>query len=226
MLRQFEEVVLVGDDVPEEAQIPHVLVADLLARVAEQLRQEWIDVRDFAGLGIEDQDAVLGRLEEAAIAQLGGAERLVGRFGGLAPAAGGTSAGARLARSLSRSSSRSPNERPEISIPALGARGGDDTSGPQEGLDRAQPMLGLRAHDMTGARPNGLARPAPLPHHATPHLSWVRQHPRRPATNAGRMDEPKVELVIRRLGAGGGRLQSLKWVKSDVAPRGDLSARR
>ena len=67
---QFRKVGLVGSDILENAQFPDSLAQELFARVSQQLDQKRIHVVDRPGLGIKDQDAVLGRFKQAAIANL------------------------------------------------------------------------------------------------------------------------------------------------------------
>ena len=44
-------------------------------RVTEQRHQEGIDVFNLSGIGVEQQNAISGRLEQAAVAQLGDPQR-------------------------------------------------------------------------------------------------------------------------------------------------------
>jgi hypothetical protein len=80
LLLQLRELGLVGEDVLEEAQLPDLLAEECLAREAQQLDQERIHIDDHSRFGIEDQDGVLGRLEEPAVADLRRAQRLLGPF--------------------------------------------------------------------------------------------------------------------------------------------------
>ena len=65
---------LVGGLVTEDADFPEFLANEIFARVVEQLEHERVDVGDLAGGGIEDEDAVVGGFEEAAVADFGGAD--------------------------------------------------------------------------------------------------------------------------------------------------------
>ena len=75
LLLQLREVLLVGDDVLEKPQLPDFLAQKFLMRETQQLDQEWIYIHDHPRPGIDDQDAVLGRFEEPAIADLRSAQR-------------------------------------------------------------------------------------------------------------------------------------------------------
>ena len=61
-----------GHHVPERPEVPHLPADEVGPLVAEQVRQIRIDVDHLAAVGIEDQYAILGRLEEPPIAELGG----------------------------------------------------------------------------------------------------------------------------------------------------------
>ena len=67
LLLPFQEVGLVGDDVLEGAQFPDLLANERRTRVAQQLEQERIDIHHHAGFGVQDQNAVAGRLKDPAI---------------------------------------------------------------------------------------------------------------------------------------------------------------
>ncbi len=67
---------LVGDDVLEGAELADGLADHLVVGEAEELEEEGIDVGDAAGADVEEEDAVSGGLEKAAVAELGGAEGL------------------------------------------------------------------------------------------------------------------------------------------------------
>ena len=69
--RQLGELRLVCDDVPEETEVPDRLPQELLPRETEEVHQEGVHVIDPPGHRVEDQDAVLGGLEEPPVAQLG-----------------------------------------------------------------------------------------------------------------------------------------------------------
>ncbi len=70
LLLQLLEVGLVGKHVLEEPQFPDLHAEERLAGESQQLDQERIHIVDHPRFGIEDQDAVLGRLEKTAIAKL------------------------------------------------------------------------------------------------------------------------------------------------------------
>ena len=59
-----------GLGVLEGADLPELLADEIVTQVSRHLRHERVDVDDAAGARVEDQDAVLGRLEEAAISSL------------------------------------------------------------------------------------------------------------------------------------------------------------
>jgi hypothetical protein len=65
VLLQFQKLGLVGDGVPEEAQLPDGLAHKLVIGIAEQADQKRIYVHHQPGLGVQDQNAVLGRQMEA-----------------------------------------------------------------------------------------------------------------------------------------------------------------
>ena len=62
---------LIGHPVAEQSDLPQLLAQKLLVRVTEQFAHEGVGVRDSPAGGIEDQDAVLGGLEQSSIARLG-----------------------------------------------------------------------------------------------------------------------------------------------------------
>jgi len=68
ILLQLMKPLLVYLYVFEEAQLPDVLALAHFKRIAEQVGDVRIGVDHHAGLGIEDQNAVFGRFEQAAIA--------------------------------------------------------------------------------------------------------------------------------------------------------------
>jgi hypothetical protein len=83
---RFERQILVGDvvhrlelvegflgcdDVAERAEVPDLLAEEIAALVAEQLGEIRVDVDHLAAVGLQDQDAILGGLEDAPVAQLG-----------------------------------------------------------------------------------------------------------------------------------------------------------
>ena len=76
LLLQFREVVLVGDGVLEAAEFPDLLSDHCLVRETQHFDQERIDIHNQFRLGIEDQNAVLGRLKEPAIAKFRSDQRL------------------------------------------------------------------------------------------------------------------------------------------------------
>src|SRR5450756_546695 len=77
LLLQFQEVGLVRHDALEEPQVPDVLPKELVAGEPQHLGQECIHVHDHAGVSIQDQNAVLGSLEQTAIASLRSAQLLL-----------------------------------------------------------------------------------------------------------------------------------------------------
>ena len=58
-------------DVSEQANLPKFLAQELIVRVAQQVRHERVGVDHFSGVGVEDQDAVLGHLEQPPIPDFG-----------------------------------------------------------------------------------------------------------------------------------------------------------
>src|SRR5664280_1766488 len=70
LLSQFQEVGFVCHDALEEPQVPDMLPQELLAGEPQHLGQERIHVHDHAGVCIQDQNAVLGSLEQTAVASL------------------------------------------------------------------------------------------------------------------------------------------------------------
>ena len=62
---------LIRLDVVEQADLPQLLPDQLVAGVAEQGGQERVRVEHPSGHRVDQQDAVLGRLEQAAVADLG-----------------------------------------------------------------------------------------------------------------------------------------------------------
>src|SRR5664280_2534105 len=77
LLLQFQEVGLVRHDALEEPEVPDVLPQELLAGEPQHLGQERIHVDDYAGVCLEDQNAVLGSLEQTAVAGLRSAQLLL-----------------------------------------------------------------------------------------------------------------------------------------------------
>ena len=71
LLPQF----VVGDPVripvPEQADLSEFLAQEFVVLVAQQPAHERVGVDDLARAGVEDEDAVLGRLEEPTIAEFG-----------------------------------------------------------------------------------------------------------------------------------------------------------
>ena len=65
------------DDVLERTKIPDDLPQKVRVRVAQQSHQERIDINHLSGVGIENQDAILGRFKEPPVTLLGIAERLL-----------------------------------------------------------------------------------------------------------------------------------------------------
>ncbi len=57
-----------GRHVFEGAQVPEALVEKFFLGVPQQFDQEGVDVDDLARGGVENQDSVAGRLEQAAVA--------------------------------------------------------------------------------------------------------------------------------------------------------------
>ncbi len=55
----------------EQTDLPQLLAVQLVPRVAQHFGNEWIGVGDLAGRGVENQNAVPRRLEQASIAKLG-----------------------------------------------------------------------------------------------------------------------------------------------------------
>ena len=74
---QFSHRRLARLDVLEQPDLPEFLPHELFRRVTKQFGDERVGVGDRGGVGIEDQDAVFGRLEQPTIADLG---NLQGRF--------------------------------------------------------------------------------------------------------------------------------------------------
>ncbi len=74
-LPQLPEGRLAGSDVIEQADLPEFLAQQLVVAVPEQRLDEGIGVDDPAARRVEDQDAVLGRLEEPPVAHFAGAQR-------------------------------------------------------------------------------------------------------------------------------------------------------
>ena len=64
LLLQFSKRGPARVDVPEQADIPEVLAQQFGARIAQQVQQERVRVGNRPGVRIEDEDAILGRLEE------------------------------------------------------------------------------------------------------------------------------------------------------------------
>src|SRR4030095_7109448 len=54
----------------EEPDLPEFLADEFLLRIAQHLFDERIGVEDFPGVGIEDEDGMLGGFKEASIAGL------------------------------------------------------------------------------------------------------------------------------------------------------------
>ena len=75
LLLQLGKLLLVGDQIPEEAHFPELLPEKFLLGEAQQVDQEGVRILDHPGLDIENKDAVLRRLEEPAVAALGGGQR-------------------------------------------------------------------------------------------------------------------------------------------------------
>ena len=67
LLLQIQEFFLVCRNVLEEAQVPDVLLPNVIERVAQHLGDEWIRVNDHARLGVQDQNAVLRSFEQASV---------------------------------------------------------------------------------------------------------------------------------------------------------------
>ncbi len=68
---QLAESSPAGLDVLEQPDFPEFLAQQLVERVAQQVAQERVRVDNLAGVAIEDQDRILGRLKEPAVANLG-----------------------------------------------------------------------------------------------------------------------------------------------------------
>ena len=56
---------LAGVLVAQESNFPKLLAQEVLGRIVEQVRQKRVDVGDLAVGGVEDEDAVVGRLEQS-----------------------------------------------------------------------------------------------------------------------------------------------------------------
>ena len=67
LLFQFHKIGLVGDKVFEKSQFPDFFTEEHFARDTHQLDHVWIYIHNHPGLGIENQNAISGRLKEPAI---------------------------------------------------------------------------------------------------------------------------------------------------------------
>ena len=67
---QFQEFLLVPDDVLQKTEIPDRFSHEQLVRIPQKIDEEWIDVNYHAGFSIEDENAFLRRLEKAAVSRL------------------------------------------------------------------------------------------------------------------------------------------------------------
>src|SRR3990172_1509111 len=63
--------VLAGGDVFDWADLPERLADQFGVRVTQQILEEWVDVRYPSCVGIQEEYAVLGRLEESPVANFG-----------------------------------------------------------------------------------------------------------------------------------------------------------
>ena len=78
LLLQLPEGHLARLDVAKQADFPEFLPHQFAARVAKQSEQIRVGVEDLPGIGVQDQDAVLRRLEEPAVARFGNVQRIDG----------------------------------------------------------------------------------------------------------------------------------------------------
>ena len=68
---QFTDRLLAGLDILKHAKFPKLFTEEVLARVAKQIHQEAIDVKNLTIFGIHNEDAIMGGFKKPPIASLG-----------------------------------------------------------------------------------------------------------------------------------------------------------
>src|SRR4051794_32242268 len=76
LLLQVSECGQAERDVADQPDIPEMLTQQLRVRIAQQVEQERVRVEDVPVVRVEDEDAILGGLEEPPISDFGSLEPL------------------------------------------------------------------------------------------------------------------------------------------------------
>ena len=76
---QFAESYFRGLNIFEKSQLPEFLANKFGRSIPQELRHKGIGIYDFAGVSIEDQNAVLRRFEEPSVTGFRGPQGFLGR---------------------------------------------------------------------------------------------------------------------------------------------------